>query len=318
MKINYEMSVEEIVNTVLKSAKYQQVALCFDANSDLDLVDKINSLLKKEVVLFNYNLDNFANLNDVINDSIRCVISLTSFNNYMRLRELNSSNYLLIDIVIDDFICPHIVNQKVDSVVFIKPQMLNNLTDVIFIFANLVEARFQSILQARNYGQEEKRLKFLLDNFNAETIDCEKFIAFASEQVFQLDFSPCTQFDNLTELTFYFYSIIISYKFFFLQFEQESFKMLDVYKYYQNDYKQINLSYKILFDERLNFMLKTNYINMLEFIELFLNKINFKLLKKQNKIKTLNILKILKNNIKALNSDNLLKIVYLYGIFEAI
>jgi len=318
MNINYNISIEEICNIVLTKAKFQKVAICFDANSDLDFIHKIEEKLKKQVVMYLYNFDNFENVNEVVNDGIKCLISLLSFKNYLRLKSSSNFNFLFIDIVVDNFISPHLKADNITTYLFMNEKQENKLADILYLFANLVEERFYNISNSRNYGKEETILNQILQNFNNENIDLKNLVNLVKDIDFRLDFKECQKLNSIEEVAFYYYAIILAYKHLFLQFSQKSYKIIDVYKQYQNDYNQINLSHKILFDERLIFLLKTNNCNMIEFIDLFLNKINFKLLKNNNKINIKNILKILKNNIILLNKDNLLKISYLYGIFDAI
>ena len=317
MKISYNISAQEITSMVLQKAKYQQVAICFDSNSDLNLLEELTKSLQKNVVLFSYNLDNFSYLSEIINDGIRCVISLLSFSNFIRLKNLGEFNFFLIDVITDNFISPHIIESSEDSYLFVKSKYENNLSDVMYIFANLVELRFLTLLKARNYGREEEKLIQLMSKFNVEQIETEKLVDFLTEEKFILTNNNLVELST-QEVGFYYYAIILAYKHLFLMFKYDNLKLVDIYKNYQNNFTQVNLSHKLLFDERLIFLLKTNYENMLEYIDLFLNKVNIKLLKINNKIKIYNILKILKNNIKILNKDNLIKLSYLYGVFEAI
>ena len=109
MDIIYKIDVDEIENEVLKVARYQQVALCFDVNSNLELVSNLKERLSKKTMLFCYNFDNEYDITKIINDGIKCVISMLSFYNFIKLKKQTKTNFFLMDILQDNFICPHII-----------------------------------------------------------------------------------------------------------------------------------------------------------------------------------------------------------------
>lgn len=306
MKCFGQIDLVKIKDIVLSKARFQKVVILIDSKSDLDFVGQIESKIKKDTVCFcvNFDLETETDIEKIIRDGTRCVISFLSDYNYFRLVQFYDFYAVTIDVFKDKMYAVRLKNYD-DYYLFCDNKKLS-VEDRLVIANYVIEWKWRNLIASKNYSNEEKLLLSIFDR--VDLCKCGQFLNFDI-------YSELVRIESKYYKSYLFIRIM-AIKYLFLTFLQSSQKMIDVYKTYYNDLEEVDYAYKLYKDERVNFLFKNCNKLMLDFINVLLANFSVNLNITKNEIN--NLLKNIKNKAKYNKKDNLLKYCYLYGIFENI
>ena len=324
MKIFYYYDIKEIKEDIFNIAKYQKVSIIYTSENKKYL-DTIVSAIKKDCQLFLYQceINNFDN--KIFEDGARAYILIV--NNSLLNKIINKvpSETALFNFV-SKIIVPYF-NLSRKNYYLISLNYRKSIIDLMIMFEALINFKWQNILLFKNYGHELAMAENLIKSFELsndsdfirEAYKISKEIKIVPNYLSpnNLDEDMLTNgYDENIIQSFekYYYLRLYAIKLLFEMHRDNFSSICDVYKDFENDITMVNLVFNLYFDERINFALKNCCGNMLEFIDEILsylkNKINI------NEIEINCLINNLKNTIKKSNIDDLLKLSYVYGVFN--
>lgn len=314
MDICYKLDYEKITEYITAKAPFQKVVLFYDASSNLEVVERLVKSIKDKAILFECNMENRCDMNAIINDGVRLVVSCVSDNNYLKIKKCLTSYVFIIDMYYGNFASFRLVDNQ--GLLLLLSKEYDYTIEFLLQANYLVESKFYDILSYKNYGQADERLDEQINILKKcrEVADVD----FSAPFYVKANKSFGRYFDDfdMININVFLYISLLGYKYLFLSIKNKNYVLTDIYKDYINDYENLNIAYEILNNERLNYVLNNYADTMLEMIDKILKQVN--LLNLKNNLKINNILKIIKNKFKLIKKDNLLKISYLYGVFNSI
>lgn len=306
MQYYEQIDLLKIKDILLNKARYQKVVALIDSSSNLELVYSLEKMLKKDTVYFclNLDVDNILDIQTVLHDGTRCIVSFLKDYNYLKLSKIFDFNITTIDVFEDKMFAMRL-KDKEGYYLFYDTNKLS-IEDQLLISNYAIEWKWQNLIASKNYNLEEK---YLLSIFNRK--DLVKL-----NQFYNLEVAKELMDIDDTFYQSYLFIRIMAIKYLFLAFLESSQMMIDVYKAYSDSLEQVNFVYNLYKNERANFLFKNCNRVMIDFINMLLANLTINITLNKNEI--YNLLKNLKIKAKNIKKDNLLKYCFLYGIFENI
>lgn len=313
-------SVKDIAEYVTSICKYQKLVIVYDFKGK-EIVEEFYKEVRRDCSTFLFSYEQVLKNKDILleafagiffGDGLNAKNIISDFPKECKVIEVLSSNFTLGCATRRDLTVINFCYEK-------------SLIDLMFAIDGLISYKWQNLLLFKNYQLEFNMLENLFYDF--ENSSGEKFMNTLVKILKEIDFSfDFSEFDKLEgaclknkknidgEVSNYFYVRMIALLFLFETSRRKKISICDSYADFENDEEAINMIYNIYFDERINFVLKNCCENMLELFDKIFIKINnyFNI----NNEEFNYLIKILKNNAKMAKNDNLLKISYIYGVFN--
>lgn len=310
MRIIQYTNMQEIYNRLIDKIKYQKVVLLTDNNQNIN--KKIEKVFSINTVFYTVSFDS-VNLEEFIKDGTKCVILVLQTSNYLKVKSIIDDNMLVVDICSSEYLLRF---NDFDNYYLYIAGYKKSVADYLVLANSLVESIWQNLLSFKDVSSQVLLAEEIIQKFGEKEssnfdhinhcLGLKKEISFAVS----LD----EELPRIKDVSIYLFLRLIAIKYLFLSFKLDNVFMVDIYKECKSNENEINLCYKLLTSERANFLLKNCYDLLIEIIDRFVRKIK---INNNEIIKSIkNELKVLKNNAKTINLDNLLKYCYLYGIFN--
>lgn len=311
--------VKDMVEYVLAIGRYQKLVIVHDLNGK-EIVEEFYDKIKQNCPAFLFSYEQVLKNKDILSDAFIGIFFgdglnakniIPNFPQECRIIEVPSSNFVLG--------C-----ETTRDVVVINFFYRKSLVDLMVAIDSLISYKWRNLLLFKNYQLEFNMLENLFYGFENSQGDkfMDTLVKILKEVDFSFDFSELEKIKNACDddkgmeekVSNYFYVRMIAILFLFETSRRKKISICDTYADFENDENAINMIYNIYFDERINFVLKNCYENMLEFFDKIFVKLNnyFNINNKEFNY----LIKILKNNAKMAKNDNLLKISYIYGVFN--
>lgn len=309
--IEKNKSIDEVVDVVLRTSRYQKVVLCLDETSDMRFIEDFCKKIDKNVILIKYyynarNNDSFFNM---VNNGARVVLYNVSIEHFYKLRIEN--NFLLnIFVPQTEFVLPYM--ESVESVygdnLLICDTSLRDNASILILYDSAFDNIWGALVRAEDVDTDMfKKIDSLA---NCKQGFCEKLLEIVKLNAgnVQLQYLDCDE----KELPFYVYSKLSAV---FRMLEKVYYgneEYVDFYKTIKSQ-DEIERAYRVLVKHNIVELVRNNIVNLVKINVAVLNRIKIIIKKyfnfKNIKINKLN--KILKNKAKVLNIDNLLYISYI-------
>jgi len=313
MEILYDLDFFRIKEQIFKVAPFQKVVFCYDSSTPIEIVEKIIFDNAHQTIFCEYNLENFSSVKDII-DGAKVVICELTDKNFLKLKKDLNDRVCLIDLYYGDFLSLHLVDNI--GLLFLLNKGFDYSTEFLLQACSLIEMKFFDILSYQNYNQADnlidEELRLIDDIKNVKQVDLKH----RKYQIAFDKFGSFFDFSTAVDIKICLYVFVVCYRFLFLSIKNNNYVLTDIYKDYHLDFENLNIAYEILNSKRISYVLNNYADTMLEVINKIMfeiNKINLKI-----NINIKNMLKIIKNKCKINKKDNLLKICYLYGVFNSI
>ena len=308
--------LKEVVNTIVSKAKYQKVIFCLDEDSDMELVDDIINNLNKQAVIikYYYNKHNAKSFYDMANNGARIVVYNIKNELFYKLKTNNS--YLLnIFIPQSNFLLPylsHVESVYGDNLIVANTSNKDFLT-IVFLYQLAIDKVWASIIQNQNVDTK------IFKNLDAIVNGNVDFYSGLAGQAFLLSTEldvGYTQVDE-SQLPYYIYLKLC----FILKLCEEAngrdLECVDFYKT-EKSIKEINKAHDLMVKYKVIDILKLHSNNLIKVTNVILNRIKIIIKKYFNfkNIKLNKLIKIIKNQSKGLNIDNLLYISYIFNTIK--
>ncbi|MBQ7880495.1 MAG: hypothetical protein IJ358_01460 [Clostridia bacterium] len=306
-------SINEIVDTVLQKARYQKVILCLDDESDMDFVDKLASEIHQNVVLlkYYYNKNNVSSFFDMANSGARVIIYNVSSEHFYQLQ--NDNNFILnIFVPQSNFVLPYISNveslygdnllvcnlQSKDyiSLAFMYDLALNKLWGLLLQKAEVDVTMFKQIDALANSK----------DDFYIALVNQVAYL----KSCLGADYKQIAE----NQMPYYIYLRLCTILKMLESLNQNKEEYIDFYKA-QLTSEEVDKAHALIVKYDIVDLIKFNSGNLIKITSAILNRLKI-IIKKYfnfNNIKLNKLNKIIKNQSKLLNIDNLLYISYIFN-----
>lgn len=310
MRIIQYTNMQEIYNRLIDKIKYQKVVLLTDNNQNID--KKIEKVFSINTVFYTVSFDS-VNLEEFIKDGTKCVILVLQTSNYLKVKSIIDDNMIVVDICSSE----HLLRfNDFDNYYLYIAGYKKSVADYLFLANSLVENIWQNLLSFKDVSSQVLLAEEIIQKFGEKESSNFDYVNFCLGLKKEITFAVSLdeELPRIKDVPIYLFLRLIAIKYLFLSFKLDNVLMVDIYKECKSSENEINLCYKLLTSERANFLLKNCYDLLIEIIDRFVRKIK---INNNEIIKSIkNELKVLKNNAKTINLDNLLKYCYLYGIFN--
>ena len=311
--LDMKKSLDEVASVVTQKARYQKVVVCIDEQSDMEYIDRLCGMINQNVVLmkYYYNASNISAFFNLVNNGVRVVIYHVSLEHFYQLQTNN--NYLLnVFIPQSTFILPYVTNvesmygdnvlvcdtgkKDYASLCFLYEMALTNLWNRLLRGDDINTSMFKNIDAIAN-GKVD---------FNYETVN--QLNCFKS----CLDYS-FTQLKE-QELPYYIYLRICATLKMLENVNKQEEEYIDFYKT-ELSMESVSKAYALIVKYDIINTVRINSDNLIKICIAILNRLKI-IIKKYfyfKNIKLNKINKIIKNDAKVLNIDNLLYISYIFN-----
>jgi len=309
--LNKDTSIKEVANFVLQKAKYQKVIVCIDQTSDMEYIDKLIRTIGNNVIIikYYYNKDNLDMLNQMLNSGIRIIIYNVSSEHFYNIQ--NNNIYLLnIFIPQSSFVLPYINNNE--SIYGDNLLVCNNVQkdycSILCLYMLALKKVWSQILQ-----NEE------VDTTTFKSVDAlvngkEEFYSNLTN-LSQLLKPYITKLEcniNEDELPYYVYMSLKAILKMFEDVNNDNEQYIDFYKMKLSS-SEVDKAYGLIVKYDILSTIKINSTILIKVSNALINRFKI-IIKKYFNIKNIKLNKInklIKNQSKSLNIDNLLYISYI-------
>lgn len=319
MKFLNCFNIKEVGEYLKLNYRYQKVVI-ISLKEEKEEVDSLIKIINRDCQIFEYSCEQILNFEEL--DFIDAYVYVVFCGGDIAGEIIKKipKEFKLVAIV-NTFALP-IFDFKREGLVLINYNYKKSLVDLMLMTTELINFKWQNLLGFKNYGLELKMLDVLFDSFDYDDnraflnklfkIGKEIKIDIQNWELFEVKKSVKQNFESY--FAYYCYIKIMTLEFLFRLSESGQTFICDAYTDFENNIGAINAIYNIYYDERINFVLKNCFNNMLELFNKIFNKLNK--YSKINNAEFNKILKILKNNAKISKNDDLLKISYVFGVFN--
>lgn len=307
-------SANEIVDLILSKAKYQKVVICIDENSDMEFVENIVSQINKDTILlkYYYNKHDTSTFHNMVNNGVRAIVYNVGLKHFYKLQ---SDNSFLLNIFIpqSNFVLPYIVNVESfygDNLLVCNTNIKDYIT-LLFLYELALNKTWCLLLQ------EVEVDTTIFKNIDALANCTHDFYSSLINQVSYLKSTLTDEYKDIEEnqLPYYIYlRLCIIFKM-LESLNQDNEEYIDFYKTELSS-KAIEKAYSLVVKYPFIDKLKYNSGNLIKVNSAILNRTKI-IIKKYFNFKTakLNKLnKIIRNQSKILNIEDLLYISYIFNI----
>lgn len=304
-------SINEIVDLILNKARYQKVLICLDENSDIEFVENIIDKIKNQVVIlkYYYNKHNVESLRNMINNGVRVVVYNVRLEYFYKLQ---SDNNYIINIFLPQskFLLPYINN--VESVygdnLLVCNTMVKDYLSLIFLYEVALNKVWQMLVQDLDVDTS------MFKNLDALANGDVDFYTGLANQVGYVKSVLTNDYKEVEEsqIPYYIYLRLCYILKMLEELNRNNEQYIDFYKTEKSS-MAVEKAYSLIIKHKLIELLKYNSGNLIKINCAVLNRIKIIIKKHFNfkNIKTNKLNKIIKNQSKESNYDNLLYISYI-------
>jgi len=304
-------SIDEILKVILQKAKYQKIIVCIDEDSDMEYIDHLIDIVGNKAVMIKY----YYNKNDIemfykmINNGTRLVIYNVSIEHFSKLK--NDNIYILnIFIPQTSFILPYINNSEslYGESLMICANEQKDYRAILYLYMSSLEKVWALILQNNEIDTTIfKRVD--------ELVNCDKDFYSKLINLAQI-LNPYMLYEYFDasedELPYYIYLKLCAILKMFNDVSYNNENYIDFYKM-QLSSSDIDKAYSLVARHDIISTIKLNGTKLIRLGNVLINRFKI-IIKKYFNIKNIKLNKInklIKNQAKALNIDNLLYISYI-------
>ena len=312
--LDINSSLDEMTKIILQKARYQKVVLCIDDTSDIKFIDLLTSRIERDVVLlkYYYNKNNINELHNMLNNGVRVVIYNVDIKRFYKL--VNNDNYVLnIFIPQENFVFPYIAcNESLygDNLLVLNTNNYDYITLIMLYQFGLYKV-WSTLLQGGNvdtsiFKNFDKIANGKIDFYSSLINEIKCLNPYISNEYQDLD---------IEQLPYYVYLRLCAVLNLLVNIGQHNEQYIDFYKTEKSS-KDISKAYALIIQTDIIDTLKFNCPNLIKLNMIILTRIKI-LIKKYFNFKNINLNKlnkIIKNQSKLLNIDNLLYISYIFDV----